>query len=449
MDFRKRLEDNEMIRKELSGWGIQFSSNLVNCSARNICDQIKIVSGNKEFPIRNSDWTRETNGLRMAVSVKLEKWIVLVPTGEYVKAREFIEEMKIVGKSQNFIIPEPTYVEMRSSRDSDYLKALKDNLESKAYSIAMVVMRHANTGTYKTIKKVGCCDIGVPTQVVTGKVLNKHKHAIKAIATKVMVQLAAKMGAEPWRIKSLFPFNPNKRRVVIGYDTYHDGKQSKAVGAFVASINESFTRYVSSVLLHENNEEISPNFRVHFNNCMKAYYNRNNKQLPTDIFFYRYGVGAGDIGRVKEFELGALKQAAREISGMLKVDFCPRIAYVIVSKRISTRFFQRNAENVSCGTVEDNTVTLADRYDFLLVSQKANRGTVSPTSYNIVEDTTGLTADEHQQLAYGLTHLYYNWTGNIRLPAPTQYAHKLAYLVGESGFQKPPMAHLNCLPYYL
>ena len=44
----------------------------------------------------------------MAVSVKLEKWIVLVPTGEYVKAREFIEEMKIVGKSQNFIIPEPT-----------------------------------------------------------------------------------------------------------------------------------------------------------------------------------------------------------------------------------------------------------------------------------------------------------------------------------------------------
>ena len=56
-------------------------------------------------------------------------------------------------------------VEMRSSRDSDYLKALKDNLESKAYSIAMVVMRHANTGTYKTIKKVGCCDIGVPTQV--------------------------------------------------------------------------------------------------------------------------------------------------------------------------------------------------------------------------------------------------------------------------------------------
>ena len=50
------------------------------------------------------------------------------------------------------------------------------------------------------------------------------------------------------------------------------------------------------------------------------------------------------------------------------------------------------------------------RYDFLLVSQKANRGTVSPTSYNIIEDTTGLSADEHQQLAYGLTHLYYNWT---------------------------------------
>ena len=296
MDFRKRFGHNEMIRRELSGWGLQFSSNLVHCSARNIADRIKIVSGNEEFAIRNSDWTSKTNGLHMAVAVKLEKWIVLVPSGDLAaKARAFIQQMKMVGKSQNFIIPEPTYVEMKSNRDSDYLKALKESLESRAYSIAMVVMRHADTGTYKTIKKVAYCDIGIPAQVVTGKVLMKQPHATKAIATKVMVQMAAKMGAEPWRIKSLFPFNANKRRVVIGYDTYHDGKQTKAVGAFVASINESFTRYVSSVLLHENSEEISPNFKVHFSNCMKAYYRANNKQLPTDVFFYRDGVGAGDI----------------------------------------------------------------------------------------------------------------------------------------------------------
>ena len=57
----------------------------------------------------------------------------------------------------------------------------------------------------------------------------------------------------------------------------------------------------------------------------------------------------------------------------------------------------------------DNTVTLNERYDFFLVSQKANQGTVSPTSFNIIEDTTGTPPDIHQKLAYALTHLYYNW----------------------------------------
>ena len=40
---------------------------------------------------------------------------------------------------------------------------------------------------------------------------------------------------------------------------------------------------------------------------VRNYYYANNKQLPTDIFFYRDGVGAGDINRIKEFELEALK----------------------------------------------------------------------------------------------------------------------------------------------
>jgi aubergine-like protein len=32
---------------------------------------------------------------------------------------------------------------------------------------------------------------------------------------------------------------------------------------------------------------------------------------------------------------------------------------------------------------------------------------------------------------YKLCYLYYNWTGGIKIPAPCQYAKKLAILVGE------------------
>ena len=28
-----------------------------------------------------------------------------------------------------------------------------------------------------------------------------------------------------------------------------------------------------------------------------------------------------------------------------------------------------------------------------------------------------------------MTHMYFNWPGTVRVPAPCQYAHKLAYQV--------------------
>ena len=57
--------------------------------------------------------------------------------------------------------------------------------------------------------------------------------------------------------------------MVCGYDTYHDAKQSKAVGAFLGSINRNFSRYSSSVKIHESNEEISPSFKDHMKNALK------------------------------------------------------------------------------------------------------------------------------------------------------------------------------------
>ena len=44
-------------------------------------------------------------------------------------------------------------------------------------------------------------------------------------------------------------------------------------------------------------------------------------------------------------------------------------------------------------------------------------------------DNTGLKPDIIQKISYKLTHMYYNWPGTVRVPAPCQYAHKLAYQV--------------------
>merc|ERR1719435_511037 len=104
--------------------------------------------------------------------------------------------------------------------------------------------------------------------------------------------------------------------------------------------------------------------------------------------------------------------------------------------------------NPNSGTVIDDVVTLPERYDFFLVSQSVRQGTVNPTSYNVIFDECGLPPGKMQILTYKLTHLYYNWPGTVRVPAPVQYAHKLAYLVGTSIHTQP--AHgLSKLLYFL
>lgn len=41
------------------------------------------------------------------------------------------------------------------------------------------------------------------------------------------------------------------------------------------------------------------------------------------------------------------------------------------------------------------------------------QGTVTPTHYNVIWDTTGLKPDHMQRLAYKMCHLYYNWPVNM------------------------------------
>ena len=52
--------------------------------------------------------------------------------------------------------------------------------------------------------------------------------------------------------------------------------------------------------------------------------------------------------------------------------------------------------NPPSGTVVDDVVTLPERYDFFLVSQSVRQGTVNPTSYNVIKDTSGLKPDHLQ-----------------------------------------------------
>ena len=65
-------------------------------------------------------------------------------------------------------------------------------------------------------------------------------------------------------------------------------------------------------------------------------------------------------------------------------------------------------------------------FDFFLMPSGANQGCVLPTHFHVPLNESRLKKIELQQLTYALCYFYYNWAGSIKVPAPCQYAHKIA-----------------------
>jgi aubergine-like protein len=114
------------------------------------------------------------------------------------------------------------------------------------------------------------------------------------------------------------------------------------------------------------------------------------------------------IPHVFDYELRQIRDALKAINA----DKPPSLSFTIVTKRVNARFFSKSDqrfENPIPGTIIDSVVTREKRYDFYLISQSVRQGTVTPTMYNIIWDESSLKPTHHQQLAYKLTHLYFNW----------------------------------------
>lgn len=210
----------------------------------------------------------------------------------------------------------------------------------------------------------------------------------------------------------------------------------------VASLDKNLTKYYSTTNAHMDGNELSRTFAINIHKAAMAYRAHNNS-LPSRILIYRDGVGEGQLQQVLEQEVVDIKKKLNELYGGEEY----RMSFVIVTKRVNTRFFWNN-KNPSTGTVVDDVITCPTKYDFFIVSQQVRQGTISPTSYNIIYDNIGLDPDKMQRLTYKLTHMYFNCSTTVRVPAPCHYAHKLAFLVSKFIHQ-PPNSQLENTLFFL
>ena len=110
---------------------------------------------------------------------------------------------------------------------------------------------------------------------MTGTVLGKPK-GLMSVATKVAIQMNCKLGGEPWNVAI-----PLKNTMIMGFDTYHDtSKKGRSVGAVVSSLNDTFTKYTSTVMFHEGFDEVAIGMGPAVTKALRRY-REANKALPS------------------------------------------------------------------------------------------------------------------------------------------------------------------------
>ncbi|XP_034253131.1 piwi-like protein Siwi [Thrips palmi] len=442
--FNRRLQTNPQVMTEFGRFNMSLDNQLVRVPGRQLGVE-KIYLGRdsserdivKEPTLPSIDWTNSVKSNPLIVPKHLTDWFVLVSPRDKQNAGRFLEMLERAGRGMGITVQPPQIANLPKDGLHEYIDALTQILNHHQPKMVMVIVPNNNGARYAAIKKKCCVDRPVPSQVLLGKNLNDPKRSM-SVATKVMIQMNCKLGGAPWSVNI-----PPKGIMVVGFDVCHDSQnKASSYGAMVASLDDACTRYFSAVTAHTSGEELSNNLALNIIKAVRKFREINNK-LPAKIFIYRDGVGEGQIQYVYDTELQTTLDKLAQAYGEQPVS----MAFIIVTKRINTRLFKEN-QNPPPGTIADDVITDPEKYDFFLVSQSVRDGTVTPTSYNVIHDTSGLKPNHLQWLTYKLCHLYYNWSGTVRVPAPCQYAHKLAFLVGNSLHREPHL-QLEDLLYFL
>jgi len=449
----------------LNNWGLSLERDPTKMQARLLPEERIIFGRNKDAPAGpQADFSRAATSSEMLEPKDISDWAMVFWNRDEKTAHGFEDLLLKVCGPLGMRISKARRISLQNDRNDTYVSEIRKECNAHPnIQIIVIFFPSLRDDRYAAVKQILCADMPVPSQCINSKTLrNDAKN--RSIVLKIALQMNCKLGGTLWGVKI-----PMEKTMICGIDTYHGktGVTSINVGAFVGSLNSEFTKWHSKPVIQGKQEELISGLTACFESALTAYKKANNC-YPERIIIYRDGVGDGQLNVVKSFECPQFREACRKVDPT----YSPMFTFVIVQKRINTKFFKVTGEGIKCfenpppGSILDNTITRRFLYDFYLVSQHVREGTTNPSHFIILEDDNNFKPDILQRLTYKLTFLYYNWpgklhnllvelmtshfclfTGTVRVPAPCQYAHKLADLVGESIRKQVSEKLLNQLFY--
>uniref|UniRef100_A0A8C3QDT2 Piwi-like protein 2 n=1 Tax=Geospiza parvula TaxID=87175 RepID=A0A8C3QDT2_GEOPR len=429
----RRIRDTPDASRELQRWGLVLDTDIYR---GHILPVERINLRHRSFlPAEELGWHREvTKEVPIAV-ISINSWLLIYPKRLQQLAKDLLASMRSSCGAMGMQVGQPLVQELRDDRIETYVRAIQSSLGSQdKVQLLLCIISGGRDDVYGAIKKLCCVQSPVPSQVINAQSLMGHPGKIRSVVQKVLLQINCKLGGQLWGVDI-----PLKQLMVVGMDIHHSKSPGmRSVIGFVASMNHILTKWYSRVVFQMPHQEIADSLRLCLSQALKRFYELNHS-LPMKIVVYRDGVSDPQLDTVLKYEVPQLQKSFHTFQ-----NYQPSLVVVVVQKQLSTNFYCLTGEEFvspPLGTVIDHSVTSSGREDFFLLAHHCRQGCSVPTRYICMWNTANLSSEHLQRLTFKLCHLYWNWPGTVRVPAPCKYAHKLAFLVGQV-LHHEPSAHL-------
>ena len=383
----------------------------------------RIISGNNasQQPIGS-----RINLNSLAESKILDNWVIIhdPPSSENISM--ITENFKKAGKKFGVHVIDPLYifkVEKRMKVEEMWNNILKKCPKTKPPTTVLLVLTRKNANLiYKEAKRY-FNSVGVFSQFFVSFDAAKDQNGLTKYSN-LLLQMIAKTGKKLWKLE----FN-HEGVMILGADVFH-ARGSKSVASVTSQFGENLVSNFSTVRIQrrEYQEVISAMSTMVLEHV--EHYRVVKKRLPTQLVFFRDGVGESMIEVILEKEVKKTLELLEKKFGTER----PKLTQIHVTKRIDDRFSVKGINgltNPDQGLLVTEQATKSERVNFFLVAQKVNQGTANPTHYEVVYDEANMDLAQLCQITHDLTWNYFNWFGPVKVPSPVQYAHKLCALVGE------------------
>jgi aubergine-like protein len=396
------------------------------------------IKGNLSKPMRPDKGNFTIRSAIYDKGVKLNQLLIICNEQDQDYASKFAHKLKDSSKDLGITVTNPKIIGIKPDKsrggsnviDKDIIKVIASFPTAK---MVLVFLPKTNADrVYKRVKAYCNQEAGIASQFFTCWSSNDTENINNlSVVSKVLMQMCAKLRAKLWKVDTPKDINVNGHQtMIVGADVFHKNMH-QSVTSVVSTYDRDFCSYYSQTSVQKRKgDDTLYDIADKVKQAARRYV-KENKAPPNIIIVYRDGVGQGQVDRVREVELKSLiKGLQSEFNG-----HHVKLAYIIVTKRLSDRFFTKSGNyinNPAGGLIVDTDVVKDNTFEYFMVAQAVNKGTATPTNYNVIFNTTDLKADTFYELTYNQCYSYYNWSGPLKVPAVIMMANKVADLVGQT-----------------